>query len=234
MLNVFRRYTCLFLSDSEMKAEYEKKREKICDIEEFEAIPDLEDFIFSTVPPEREPLEGPLRMDISRIFIDVKPQLYALPDPLIRWILNLSSTKLRLKLFKSCKNLFTRKRTPFCHQLKIQSNLKNSKFSGESLFIQGGEAELRMLSKLHITNRLHIKYSDIYLTKSIIPKLYKCEARFVEIHQQVWSNKEFEFVIDPSKIESFFFYNGGITYDDGRVAELEGILGRVANASKIQ
>uniref|UniRef100_A0AC35FIG8 Uncharacterized protein n=1 Tax=Panagrolaimus sp. PS1159 TaxID=55785 RepID=A0AC35FIG8_9BILA len=114
--------------------------------------------------------------------------------------------------------------------------MRASKYLYQSLEIQGTvEKNLKPLLKLYIINRLEIEYSNNFLLHKIIPKLHKCDARFIKIFQQVITFKEFEFLVDPLRIEKLYFDNGGITnIFDENVADLKPILDRLPNAYNIE
>uniref|UniRef100_A0A914Q520 Uncharacterized protein n=1 Tax=Panagrolaimus davidi TaxID=227884 RepID=A0A914Q520_9BILA len=233
MLNIYRRYTRLFLSDIEMKEKYNKEMKKIDKITGFNDLPELEYYLF-----EKNCERNKRTKCNNHIILDgiVYQQNFDLPETLMFYINFQSSPKIKQKLFKSCKFLFLQNPHPICHQLIIKSRTKNSRFSYQSLKIKDLEKDLNLLSNLHITDNLYIteSFENAKILHLILPKLYKCEPRFVDIRQQIITTEEFKFLINPTKIEKFKFWNGAIINFDGSTVSFKDILRQTLNASEIR
>lgn len=162
-----------------------------------------------------------------------KHQCFALPQTLITYILNSPSPKIRYNLFISCKLMFTQKPTPICQQLEIGPFLGKSEYRQQSIRLQNPDMVLPALSNLYVVDRLDFRYSCISMLSTIIPKLSHCEARFIQIRQQIITINDLKFLSSP-KLEKFFYINGGITNSDGNVADLEAILQQLESANYIR
>uniref|UniRef100_A0AC34F3C2 F-box domain-containing protein n=1 Tax=Panagrolaimus sp. ES5 TaxID=591445 RepID=A0AC34F3C2_9BILA len=124
----------------------------------------------------------------------VKKQFFSLPTSFIYQILKSAKPEILSKLFKSCKSLFKLHSTPLCYQLGVNDEM-NPQYFQQSLFIPVSAINFPGLQKLHIVNSLDwIVESDRKALSKVIPKLYRCDAKFIHIDSQDLSIDEFKFI----------------------------------------
>uniref|UniRef100_A0AC35GLI5 Uncharacterized protein n=1 Tax=Panagrolaimus sp. PS1159 TaxID=55785 RepID=A0AC35GLI5_9BILA len=96
---------------------------------------------------------------------------------------------------------------PICHRLEI--NEFNSIVSFEqSLFISVKDIQIGNAEKLFLTNSLVIISKNRNLLTEFIPKIYKCNVRFLKICLQNLSIKDFDFLVE--NVEKFVSFDSTI------------------------
>ena len=219
-----------------MQQKYVCEKEKQESNTDFEKLPQLMDYLleenkkWTLLEFYKTPAGGgPLK--------NIQTQNFTIPISLVDYILESSSMALLQKLFKLCKYFFARHPTPICHQIRISNRFGTSNFSLESIQIKDpATVNLNLLQKYYLTNRIAVYTMNHQLMHSlIIPKLYKCNARFINLTNQYLTTQDFNFLVDSLLVESFLLDNGAICETGTQTPEtLDFILSKLPNAYKIK
>uniref|UniRef100_A0A914QKZ6 Uncharacterized protein n=1 Tax=Panagrolaimus davidi TaxID=227884 RepID=A0A914QKZ6_9BILA len=188
LLGIYSKYCRFFLDDDEMKKEYQKAMlehgpvhlpwknlfefEKGCDMEEVEEKEEDED---SESSDEEDSL--PFDKSICRRFYATynADQKFALPGPIIRYVLKNAGHRVLRKLFASCKYFFNKQPTPICHRLLTGPR---EIYKDESLTLKEDSKEESFPKKLYITGNMFCG-SRFAPWIDFLPKFYRCEAKFI-------------------------------------------------------
>uniref|UniRef100_A0AC34GS88 Uncharacterized protein n=1 Tax=Panagrolaimus sp. ES5 TaxID=591445 RepID=A0AC34GS88_9BILA len=98
-------------------------------------------------------------------------------------------------LFHSCKYFFAVQPTPICYRLVFGWEV-SSKYIEQSLFLNLKSLDFQGLDNLYITTTLDVlTYGDHpKILSNVIPRLYKCDAKYGQIDQQEITINELKFI----------------------------------------
>uniref|UniRef100_A0A914PA39 Uncharacterized protein n=1 Tax=Panagrolaimus davidi TaxID=227884 RepID=A0A914PA39_9BILA len=124
----------------------------------------------------------------------------AFPGPIIYYIRKYANSYILQKLFQTCKYFFFRQPTPFCYRFIFSDTVKETKYNYISM---GTSTTAKIMPKnLFIQNALHVSEQSNKLALSkFLPNFYKFEIKFLRIHNQKLTKKEFEFIVKEGNIE---------------------------------
>jgi hypothetical protein len=237
LLHTYSKYCRFFLDDFEMQNEYQKAAEKYGSIEVSWKKPfDFEIYnekaienIFKSFP--RVPYRNDLKVKISKdichckfTFENAAPQGFPFLPNLMKNIWDKSDEYLRQKLFMACKYFFSRHPVPICYYLRISDAEYEEPFEQHSLFISK-EFDNTRLKNLWVTTKLRASDdSNPLALSSIIPKLYRCDASFLNIYGQNLTMNELKFLIGHGNVIEMEFTEVNISDENGKPVLIENVL----------
>uniref|UniRef100_A0A914QG78 Uncharacterized protein n=1 Tax=Panagrolaimus davidi TaxID=227884 RepID=A0A914QG78_9BILA len=193
LLGIYSKYCRFFLDDKEIKKEYEEAMyehgpvhlpwknlfefEKGCDMEEVED-PEEEEEEYDTQSSDEEDLL-PFDKSICRRFYDTYEvdQEFALPRPIILYVLKNAGHRVLQKLFMSCKYFFKKQPTPICYRLRTGPR---EIYKDESLTLKHHSKEESFPKNIYITGSIFcITHYPPWI--DFLPKFYRCEAKFIRL-----------------------------------------------------
>uniref|UniRef100_A0AC35GW88 DUF38 domain-containing protein n=1 Tax=Panagrolaimus sp. PS1159 TaxID=55785 RepID=A0AC35GW88_9BILA len=147
---------------------------------------------------------------------DCQNQNWSLPNPIIYYIAkNPSTSKVYQKLIQSCKYFFEKNPILVLEDL-IYFDTKNqwSTFHGTKLI------DIKNTSKFWITEFISTNFSDNEnIISSIIPKIYKCDAKILCLENQIFSYNDFAFL--ASNVEKIDFKEVSVMDENGSIVPFE-------------
>uniref|UniRef100_A0A914P9G0 Uncharacterized protein n=1 Tax=Panagrolaimus davidi TaxID=227884 RepID=A0A914P9G0_9BILA len=200
LLGIYSKYCRFFLDDDEMKKEYQKAMlehgpvhlqwknlfefEKGCDMEEIE----------EKEEDDTQSSEDLLPFDKSichRFYDSFQIQKFALPGPIIRYVLENAGHQVLRKLFASCKWFFKKQPTPICYGLETGPR---EIYEGESLTLKKYSKKESFPKNIYITGNMFCgtHYAPLI---DFLPKFYRCEAKFICLSSVNLSFDELKFLI---------------------------------------
>lgn len=163
-------------------------------------------------------------------FDEFIPQKFSLPPSLIYCMLTLANPQCLQALFESCKHLFLLRPTPICYGIKLGRKVE---VKTQTLTLLPRKLYPQM-KKLVIANSVTIvSLKNPKILSSLCSRVAKCDARIFNIKNQTLSWKEFEFFVNPQRVEIFHFKESSITKCDGEFATVAEVMTRLPNARKI-
>uniref|UniRef100_A0A914QZT1 Uncharacterized protein n=1 Tax=Panagrolaimus davidi TaxID=227884 RepID=A0A914QZT1_9BILA len=260
LLETYSKYCRFFMDDEEMKEKYKKDMLEYGPIDlpwnnlfEFEVtdVATLVQGIKALTPIENlstvEEKEI-IPFDKNLTFYDtyLKFQQFALPKPMIQYILEHASHRVLRKLFASCKYFFAKRQIPICYSLvkkngfdqipKCYSLVKKNgfaltKFDDENLALDYLADPNLFLKNTYLTGNL---FADLCASwhrsalpnrrfvSNLIPRLYRCEAKYIHLTNQDLSFKELLFLIEHGGVVEFrSSYGCKIVDENGKHIHLE-------------
>uniref|UniRef100_A0A914YDZ0 Uncharacterized protein n=1 Tax=Panagrolaimus superbus TaxID=310955 RepID=A0A914YDZ0_9BILA len=156
----------------------------------------------------------------AKFFDTAKHQNFALPRPIMYYILKNSDHIVLQKLFKSCKYFFAEKFTPICYSL-VETH-KETSYDNEKLSLNYKDIKKRLSQNTFVTT-----------SKEIIPRLSRSEAKYIELWNQNLSFDDLKFLIEHGNVIELFLKNCDIQEEaDGNLVELEKIMEFLPNIEK--
>ena len=230
MFHILRRYVNLHIDDAEMKNTFENHLIT-------EETPTSSDFIL--MKPyyfNDEFLYSPEITNLPKLLTPLRQQRFSLPSPLINYLLTATTNpRIQQKLLKTCKYFVKNIKTRICWHLRIDEFLKVSEYHQESLRIMETDLENFDFTNLHIINCLVFNCSNSEGLRALIPKIYKCDVRFIQIKYQRLSWREFTILLsNPAKVEKINFFENNIYKEDESLVEPDVIISMFPRATYIE
>uniref|UniRef100_A0A914QID9 Uncharacterized protein n=1 Tax=Panagrolaimus davidi TaxID=227884 RepID=A0A914QID9_9BILA len=116
----------------------------------------------------------PFDKSICRRFYDTYEayQEFALPGPIVRYVLENAGHQVLRKLFASCKYFFAKQQTPICYGFRTG---QREIYKDESLTLNRHSKKESFPKNIYITGYINCRLN-------VLPKFYRCEAKFIDIH----------------------------------------------------
>uniref|UniRef100_A0AC34FSL0 Uncharacterized protein n=1 Tax=Panagrolaimus sp. ES5 TaxID=591445 RepID=A0AC34FSL0_9BILA len=145
------------------------------------------------------------------------------------------------KLYQSCKHFFEKKSAPVCYAFSSYGtdDIESwTTFDNEKLKCVNDICKPEVLKNLYITTVFHFNYLQLptdYISKEIVPLLYRCDAKYVELYGQNLSFAELLFFIGHGNVVDLCLKSCEIKDVDGRsLILLEKIMERLPNVKRIK
>uniref|UniRef100_A0A914QW75 Uncharacterized protein n=1 Tax=Panagrolaimus davidi TaxID=227884 RepID=A0A914QW75_9BILA len=157
----------------------------------------------------------------GQFYSTYRRQNFVFRDSFMQYIAkNPKSVKLYQKLVKSCKYFFLK------NPILILYKLRDTNFGWEAM----AEAEdcwkrldiNNITSKFWIIEGFYGYTGSNHIVSSLIPKLYKCDAKWLDLVNQIITFDELLFL--ASNAEHFDFYGVVVKYEDGSLVPLEKVV----------
>uniref|UniRef100_A0A914QRP5 Uncharacterized protein n=1 Tax=Panagrolaimus davidi TaxID=227884 RepID=A0A914QRP5_9BILA len=259
LLGTYSKYCRFFLDDDEMKKEYQKAMlehgpvhlpwenllefEKGCGMKEVEdqySTPEEED---DTQSSDEEDLL-PFDKSLCRRFYDTyKVQEFALPRPIILYVLENAGHRVLRKLFASCKYFFKKQPTPICHRLQTgpreiyrRYRLRTDPcdfYVDESLTLKRHSKEESFPKNIYITGNMFCgkHYAPLI---DFLPKFYRCEAKFIRIPSGIHlSFDELKFLIGHGGVVELNIHSCILKDEKNECIALEKIMEFLPNIEQL-
>ena len=242
MLHVYSKYCRFFLDDSEMKEKYKAEMEVFGPIKlPWKNLFDFEEAAQEVVHESSEDRDAKQRAESKkwqakldtlypaspardafdknlpkRFYETFKLQAFALPKPIIWYILQHGVGHGLLKnLHISCKHFFILKPTPICYSLGLKRKESDwvIRFRDDSMELNSADETMNLFKNLHLTTSLLVqRRTGVNFLSSIIPRLCKCTAKYINIKQQNLSFEEFKFLIESGNVIRLKLWGNKITF----------------------
>uniref|UniRef100_A0A914PXL1 Uncharacterized protein n=1 Tax=Panagrolaimus davidi TaxID=227884 RepID=A0A914PXL1_9BILA len=130
-------------------------------------------------------------------------------NPLIRYILKNSKAKTLRNFFQTCKYFYAFQSTPICYRFSLQTNSTFS-MKQESLFLSENEINNFAMSNFYVSNYFTCISENPRIFSQIIPKIYKSDAEYYNIQNQVIYLEELEKLIPFQSAKTLSLLNCSI------------------------
>uniref|UniRef100_A0A914Q1U7 Uncharacterized protein n=1 Tax=Panagrolaimus davidi TaxID=227884 RepID=A0A914Q1U7_9BILA len=155
-------------------------------------------------------------------------QQFALRDPLIQYILKHANHRVLRKLFASCKYFFAKRQTPLCYSLVKKEgtkfddeNLKLDYLADPNLFLKNTYVTGCLFADLCAWGNSQAVLMHRRFVSIVIPRLYRCEARYIHLTDQDLTFKELQFLIEHGGVVDFRSEDCEIVDEDDEYIHLE-------------
>uniref|UniRef100_A0A914PBS1 Uncharacterized protein n=1 Tax=Panagrolaimus davidi TaxID=227884 RepID=A0A914PBS1_9BILA len=240
LLGIYSKYCRFFLDDDDMKKEYQKAMleygpvhlpwknlfefEKGCDMEEIEH----QYFIPDEKEDDAQSSEDLFDKSICRRFyVTYKAfQEFALPGPIILYVLENAGHQVLRKLFASCKWFFKKQPTPICYGLRTGPR---EIYEGESLTLKEYSKKQSFAKNFYITGNMFCKMLDHAVLIDFLPKFYRCEAKFICLPSVNLSFNELKSLIGHGGVVELDIYCCKLEDEKNEDVALEKILAFLPN-----
>uniref|UniRef100_A0AC34FBT1 Uncharacterized protein n=1 Tax=Panagrolaimus sp. ES5 TaxID=591445 RepID=A0AC34FBT1_9BILA len=255
MLIVYSKYCRFFLDDKEMKEAYEREWKKYGPVKlwwenlfDFEKCFDSNEMenenderIFENIKKLNDDLKNcdtkekilPFDKSIcAKFYTTFQLQNFSLRLNYIRYILENANHLILRKLFKSCKYFFDRKQTPICY--KFEASRKYQTPNVENLTLGFDDDKSMQLKNIYITGVFKVQYFERNFVSEIIPHLYKCDAKYVSVHDQNFSFNELKFLVENGNVVTLSLDRCKIKDENDDFIEVEEITAYLPNIEKLE
>uniref|UniRef100_A0AC34G3G2 F-box domain-containing protein n=1 Tax=Panagrolaimus sp. ES5 TaxID=591445 RepID=A0AC34G3G2_9BILA len=247
LLKVYSKYCRFFLDDFEMLKLYQDEMSNYGSVNlcwtqllDFEVLNgNTEDYDNVSVDKNEEyqsyetpaiPLDKKL---FSNFFDTYFVQVFSLPKPLVLYVLDHANHRLLRNLFNSCKFFFDKKSTPICYRLEESTSIK-SYFDQETLMLKDVENLELFLNKTHVTTSIECPYKQsMNFISNIIPRLSKCEAKYLNLCGQNVTFKELKFLIQHGGVLRLSITHGEIKEEKNELVDYVKIMEYLPNVKKL-
>uniref|UniRef100_A0A914Q917 Uncharacterized protein n=1 Tax=Panagrolaimus davidi TaxID=227884 RepID=A0A914Q917_9BILA len=249
LLKAYSKYCRFFLDDKEMLDEYKKEMIKYGPVKlDWENLFDFE--VKNNIEAVAENESASVEMEeveqfdkkICTLFYDTyQRQNFSLPGPQIFYILNNADHRMLRKLFASCKYFFVKHPTPICYVLFMADD--QTFFEKENLELSPLSNQIMFVKKTFITGSIQVYPGDMNLSdddpgrlfiSSLIPHLFRCEAKYLLIFNQSLSFDEVKFLIAHGNVVEFHLPKSKILDENGQYVHLEEIMKYLPNIEELE
>uniref|UniRef100_A0AC34F5N0 Uncharacterized protein n=1 Tax=Panagrolaimus sp. ES5 TaxID=591445 RepID=A0AC34F5N0_9BILA len=194
----------------------------------------------TTQSSESEITCRPLK-DICAEFFDTSIcQNFSLPKSIMYYIREKADHMVLRKLYQSCKYFFVKKSVPICYaffsyKTYFHDTENKTSFDNEKLECVNEVCKPEVLKNLYITTVFYFSTLPTnYLSKEIVPRLYRCDAKCVELNFQNLSFAELLFFIGHGNVTELVLAECEIKDVDGNIILFEKIMERLPNVKHMQ
>uniref|UniRef100_A0AC34GC47 AraC family transcriptional regulator n=1 Tax=Panagrolaimus sp. ES5 TaxID=591445 RepID=A0AC34GC47_9BILA len=161
------------------------------------------------------------------------PQEWSLPDSIIYYITkNPSSAKAHHKSIQTCKYFFVK------NSIIVADSLHICHYNeGDVIWLENEKEHFQLANvskkKLWITSEFaNFAQTPQNIVSSVLPSIYRSEAKSLRLINQVLSFKQFLFI--TSKVESIFVGDITVTNPNGSIAPLEKLVEALPTVTDFQ
>uniref|UniRef100_A0A914Q8X4 Uncharacterized protein n=1 Tax=Panagrolaimus davidi TaxID=227884 RepID=A0A914Q8X4_9BILA len=241
LLHTYSKYCRFFMDDAEMKEEYQKAAEKYAhQIEvpwtnpfEFEVFSEaaLKQFFSKTDDTSASDNEEEANHKVTVYFNTdnlIKQQNFTFKSPLIHYIIQSANARVLQSLFKCCKWFFAKNPIPICYSLATKQRPMGK--SEINFYQQSVEVVMHSLVKTELENLYLstvlqiITPRDRMLLSDFIPKMFKCDAKYISITNQDLTFEELYFILGHGNVLDLHLSEVGIIDGNGKAVPIEDVL----------
>uniref|UniRef100_A0A914PCK0 Uncharacterized protein n=1 Tax=Panagrolaimus davidi TaxID=227884 RepID=A0A914PCK0_9BILA len=161
----------------------------------------------------------------------ISGQNFALPGTIMYYIrMNPKTAALYQKLIKSCKYFFVK------NSILIVKGLFH--YSDDEWFVDRKpfdlsklECKLWITDELVVTPKTSVKAGNQSILSSLMPKLYRCDAKYLHLYDQVITFRDLSLLI--SSADDISFYDATIKNENGSNVALEKVIEIAVKAKSI-
>uniref|UniRef100_A0A914PK16 Uncharacterized protein n=1 Tax=Panagrolaimus davidi TaxID=227884 RepID=A0A914PK16_9BILA len=226
LLETYSKYCRFFLDDLKMKEQYKNATIQYGQIK----LPwdNLFDFEGENVIEEaKEESEVGMKEVVSfdknlcaSFYDTLQNQDFALPGPLIFYLLKNADNRMLRKLFASCKYFFAKQSTPICY--RFDTGLDTT-FYDENLCLDYNANPSLFFNNIYITGSLNVVQHPKFLS-NLMPRIYRCDAKHIYLNSQALTFNELKFFIQHGKVVEMDLPNSQILDGNGDCVNLEAFL----------
>uniref|UniRef100_A0A914QBZ2 DUF38 domain-containing protein n=1 Tax=Panagrolaimus davidi TaxID=227884 RepID=A0A914QBZ2_9BILA len=262
LLETYSKYCRFFLDDKEMKEVYKSEMIKYGPVKlqwknlfDFEICGDCgesnpeKDFDGNEKSDKDESMDEDVESDTDCDMKDIEQidknlystfydkfhiQSFHFRESLIHCILKNANHRLLRKLFFSCKYFFFKQPTPICYRLKMDSE---ECFEDESIVVKPSSNLKIFFNDTYITGSIEINKSKEPVNKfisNLIPCLYRCEAKYINLVYQNLSFEELKFLIQHGGVIELNLSTSKIIDENDDYIFLEEITAFLPNIEKLR
>uniref|UniRef100_A0A914QHV3 Uncharacterized protein n=1 Tax=Panagrolaimus davidi TaxID=227884 RepID=A0A914QHV3_9BILA len=208
LLETYSKYCRFFLDDKEMLEEYKQKMIEHGPIKlEWKNLFDFE--LGNNFEEEKEKCltvdtKFKLAFDkkiVGGFYNSTCAQNFSFRQTVMFYILKNANHRVLRKLFASCKYFFAKMQTPICYHLESTSSLET--FKNERLTLQSSSKPENFFKNTFLTGVIDIENLNPHKSNfmsSIIPLLYRCEAKHISLEEQNLTFNELKFLIQHGNV----------------------------------
>uniref|UniRef100_A0A914Z7A3 Uncharacterized protein n=1 Tax=Panagrolaimus superbus TaxID=310955 RepID=A0A914Z7A3_9BILA len=164
-------------------------------------------------------------------FETYKFQQFCFPKTICNYIFQNPHYLLQQKLLSTCKYFVILYQTPICCNIVIKMS-PIPEFYEQSIKIP--ESSIAAVKNFYVTNSLDAGETENSFTISnLCSTVYKFDLKYLKLHTQNLTKREFEFLTAPGNIESAYMISVSITDKYGNDATLEEIMEKFPNATRL-
>uniref|UniRef100_A0A914PDJ9 F-box domain-containing protein n=1 Tax=Panagrolaimus davidi TaxID=227884 RepID=A0A914PDJ9_9BILA len=166
---------------------------------------------------------------------------FAFRYPIIHYILKNANHRTLRKLFSTCKYFFAKQPTPICYRL--ENYHYREMYVKENLYLEYSSNQNLLIKNTFITGCIDVKkrkvkkrkecqkklVHDFTFMSKLIPRLFRCEAKYIYIADQELSFNELEFLIDHGEVVDLDIEYSDIRNENNGFVELEKIMALLTN-----
>uniref|UniRef100_A0A914PK05 Uncharacterized protein n=1 Tax=Panagrolaimus davidi TaxID=227884 RepID=A0A914PK05_9BILA len=177
----------------------------------------------------------PFDKSICLLFYDTCVyQEFALPGPIVLYVLKNAGHRVLRKLFASCKWFFAKQPTPICRRLRTGSR---EIYKDESLTLKRYSKKELFPKKLYITGNIFCGTQFHYESTALIdflPKFYRCEAKFISLPSNIHlSFDELKSLIGHGSVVKLDIYRSILKDEKNECVALEKIMEFLPNIEEL-
>lgn len=143
-----------------------------------------------------------------------------------------ANSKLLLKFYSISRWFFDRRKVPLCHRLCI-CDTRRTIATESSFFVTPKDLEIDGLKNIYVTNALVVISKDPMALSKMMPKIYKFDPRFLEIHDQILTSTEYEFIVGEGNMRRACFDNVIVTGTRGEQLPVDCLIEKLLNVEVI-
>uniref|UniRef100_A0A914PZB3 Uncharacterized protein n=1 Tax=Panagrolaimus davidi TaxID=227884 RepID=A0A914PZB3_9BILA len=241
LLHTYSKYCRFFMDDTKMKEEYQKAAEKYShQIEvpwtnpfEFEVFSEaaLKHYFSKSDDTSASDNEEEANHIITVYFNTdnlIEQKNLTFKSPLIHYIIQNANARILQNLFKCCKWFFANNPIPICYSLKTkQRPMRKSEINFYQQSVEVVEHSLVKtgLENIYLSTVLQIiNPRDRMLLSDFIPKMFKCDAKYISITNQDLTFNELYFILGHGNVFDLHLYEVGIIDGNGKAVPIEDVL----------
>uniref|UniRef100_A0A914PU43 Uncharacterized protein n=1 Tax=Panagrolaimus davidi TaxID=227884 RepID=A0A914PU43_9BILA len=244
LLQTYSNYCRLFLSDIEMKEEYQKASEEFGPskvawenhfvFEKKKKVLNAEVLVYEKETDDLNWMEDAfdLKKPFPGIFfstVGILPQEFPFHRNLMHYLRENASPYVLQKLYCTCKFFFAKHPYPICYKLAFEEtdDVPSQKVVEQSVQVKSSNHNTFNLENLwitHVFQTINNSPHESTLLAENISKIYRCDAKCIDIRGQILTLDELKFFIGHGNVEDLILANNFlINEDNGFEVSLEEI-----------
>uniref|UniRef100_A0A914QIB5 Uncharacterized protein n=1 Tax=Panagrolaimus davidi TaxID=227884 RepID=A0A914QIB5_9BILA len=234
LLQTYSNYCRLFLSDIEMKEEYQKASEEFGPskvawenhfvFEKKKKVLNAEVLVYEKETDDLNCMED--AFDLKKPFpgiyfstVGILPQEFPFHRNLMHYLRENASPYVLQKLYCTCKFFFEKHPYPICYKLAFEEidDDPSQKIVEQSVQVKSSNHNTFNLENLWITDVLQAvnkSPDESILLAQNISKIYRCDTKCIDIRGQVLTLNELKFLIGHGNVEDFICANNFLINED--------------------
>uniref|UniRef100_A0A914PRA2 Uncharacterized protein n=1 Tax=Panagrolaimus davidi TaxID=227884 RepID=A0A914PRA2_9BILA len=236
LLETYSKYCRFFLDDKEMLEEYKQEMIENGPIKlEWKNLFDFE--MGNNFEDEKEKfltVDTKLKLAFDKKIVggfynSIYAQIFSFRQTFIFYLLKNANHRILRKLFASCKYFFAKMQTPICYHLESSSleTIRN-----ERLTLQSSSKPENFFKNTFLTGVIDIENLNPHknnFMSSIIPFLYRCEAKHISLEKQTLTFNALKFLIQHGNVVDLRIDGCEIKDENDEYIALEDIIKYLPN-----
>uniref|UniRef100_A0AC34G1P8 Uncharacterized protein n=1 Tax=Panagrolaimus sp. ES5 TaxID=591445 RepID=A0AC34G1P8_9BILA len=175
-----------------------------------------------------------MRVLCENFFATERRQKFALPQPIMDYIIKYANHDILQKLYQACKYFFRKRLEPICYSL-VESHEKTI-YHKQKLCLFYKDVKQKLSKNTVVTTVLSIGLfsSRNFMAKEILPRLSRCDAKYIELWNQNFTFDELKFLVEHGNVVELFLLNCDVKEKvGGNIVELEKIVELLPKIEKL-